>query len=478
MRQDAVTLCVGLICVLPSLAQAEEIRVANTIELRAALAHVAPGVTVLLSPGVYEGGLYLPNVSGAEGAPIVIQGADPNALPVFRGGGGQAFHLADCSHVVLRNLRVEGFAGNGINIDDGGSFETPSHHITLENVTISFCSRVAGYFRGDGLTVRQTLFSDTSTEGLYVIGSSDVLLERNIFRRNNVENLTGYYPAAVKIFNQSHRVVCRDNLVMDNPNSSGIWYDVGNRDGVFVNNWVQDCQDGFFFEISDGAVCAGNVFVNCDKGIRILNSANVRVWHNTLIDSVASFERNERSASGDRFGWQSPRRQRSLLQAPPSLRAEPCGLRQAHRAPGHATRRQRLRPKRRGPFRAPSGLEPHSRQRRPGGTQNSRRSPEIAPTIRSPRQSRREPAGRAVPKPGPETLRADSGPLPAELRSPHARRSPPTARLAEAGHAPTRRLPRPPELKVSGTFVGVNNACSVPSGAVESLLCPDPSESR
>ena len=174
---------------------------------------------------------------------------------------------------------------------------------TLENVTISFCSRVAGYFRGDGLTVRQTLFSDTSTEGLYVIGSSDVLLERNIFRRNNVENLTGYYPAAVKIFNQSHRVVCRDNLVMDNPNSSGIWYDVGNRDGVFVNNWIQDCQDGFFFEISDGAVCAGNVFVNCDKGIRILNSANVRAWHNTLIDSVASFERNERSATGDRFGW-------------------------------------------------------------------------------------------------------------------------------------------------------------------------------
>jgi len=174
---------------------------------------------------------------------------------------------------------------------------------TLENVTVSFCSRVAGFFRGDGLTIRQSLFSDTSTEGVYVIGSSDVLLEKNIFRRNNVESLTGYYPAAVKIFNQSHRVTCRDNLVMDNPNSNGIWYDVGNRDGVFVDNWVQDCQDGFFFEISKGAVCAGNVFVNCDKGIRVLNSSNVRVWHNTLVDSVASFERNERSATGDHFGW-------------------------------------------------------------------------------------------------------------------------------------------------------------------------------
>jgi hypothetical protein len=174
---------------------------------------------------------------------------------------------------------------------------------TLENVTISFCSRVAGYFRGDGLVLRNSLISDTSTEGFYVIGSSDVLLERNIFRRNNVEQLTGYYPAAVKIFNQSHRVTVRDNLVIDNPNSNGVWYDVGNRDGVFVNNWVEGALDGFFFEISKGAIVAGNVFVGCDKGVRVLNSRDVRVYHNTFVDTVASFERNERSAVGDHFGW-------------------------------------------------------------------------------------------------------------------------------------------------------------------------------
>jgi hypothetical protein len=174
---------------------------------------------------------------------------------------------------------------------------------TLENVTISFCSRVAGYFRGDGLVLRNSLISDTSTEGFYVIGSSDVLLERNIFRRNNVEQLTGYYPAAVKIFNQSHRVTVRDNLVIDNPNSNGVWWDVGNRDGVFVNNWVENALVGFFFEISKGATVAGNVFVGCGRGAWALNSANVRVYHNTFVDSVASFERNERSAVGDHFGW-------------------------------------------------------------------------------------------------------------------------------------------------------------------------------
>ncbi len=174
---------------------------------------------------------------------------------------------------------------------------------TLENVAITFCSRVAGYFRGDGLTIRHSLFSDTSTEGVYVIGSSDVLLEKNIFRRNNIEPLTGYFPSAVKVFNQSYRVTCRDNLVMDNPHSNGIWYDVGNVDGVFINNWVQDCRDGFFVEISKGAICAGNVFLNCENGIRALNSSDVHAWNNTLINSPVSIARDGRSATGDHFGW-------------------------------------------------------------------------------------------------------------------------------------------------------------------------------
>src|SRR5690606_41186778 len=54
----------------------------------------------------------------------------------------------------------------------------------------------------------------------------------------------------------------RDNLVIDHPHSNGVWYDVGNVDGVFANNYVEGTQIGFFFEISKGVVVAGNVFVN------------------------------------------------------------------------------------------------------------------------------------------------------------------------------------------------------------------------
>ncbi len=189
---------------------------------------------------------------------------------------------------------------------------------TLEHCTISFCSRVAAYLRGDSLTIRHCRISDTSTEGIYIIASNDVLLEKNIFMRNNIETISGYYPAAVKIFNQCHRVTCRDNLVIDLPHSNGIWYDVGNVDGYFINNWVQDVgnyraplnieqpwpsENGFFFEISKGCICAGNVFVNCDHGLWILNSCNAQIYNNTFVNSTACISRNARSAAGDHFGW-------------------------------------------------------------------------------------------------------------------------------------------------------------------------------
>ena len=217
-----------------------------------------------------------------------------------------------------RALEVEGKEPEGV--ADEASFGKEVVGTTLEDCSVTFTSRVAGYFRGDSLVLRRCRISDTSTEGIYIIASNDVLLEGNIFQRNNIESITGYYPAAVKIFNQCHRAICRDNLITDLPNSNGVWYDVGEVEGVFVNNWVENVgpinapfstnqlwpsDNGFFFEISKGAVVSGNVFVNCDHGLMILNSSNVRVYQNTFFNSMACIGRNARTVEGDRFGWHS-----------------------------------------------------------------------------------------------------------------------------------------------------------------------------
>ena len=188
----------------------------------------------------------------------------------------------------------------------------------LENCSFTKALRVGVFAHGDSMVIRNCKIEDTNTEGLYIVASDDVLLERNIFAHNNIEKWTGYFPAAVKIFNQSHRVVCRENLVTNHPNSNGIWYDVGNVDGVFVNNRIEKVgspegpfrndqvwpsRNGFFFEISKGVTVAGNEFVNNNQGMLILNSCDAKVYNNTFINSRATFGRDDRGDGEDHFGW-------------------------------------------------------------------------------------------------------------------------------------------------------------------------------
>jgi len=115
---------------------AGDITVQNSTELLGILRNPRDITSILLVPGEYSGGIYIHNISGRAGNPITIRGTDPNNPPIFSGGGSQAIHMADCSHITLAHIKVRGYSANGINIDDGGSFETPSHHIVLNNITI------------------------------------------------------------------------------------------------------------------------------------------------------------------------------------------------------------------------------------------------------------------------------------------------------------------------------------------------------
>jgi parallel beta-helix repeat protein len=210
---------------------------------------------------------------------------------------------------VIRGITFTQYAYRALEVDgkDPEGISPESEHgkdvvgTTLEHCSISFCSRVAAYLRGDRLTMRNCRVSDTSTEGIYILSSSDVLLERNVFTRNNIERITGYYPAAVKIFNQCYRVTCNDNLVTDLPFSNGIWYDVGNVDAVFTNNWVENVgligravsylqtwpsESGFFFEISKGHLHRKRI---CQ--LRAWNpypqQHDAKMYNNTLVNSTA-----------------------------------------------------------------------------------------------------------------------------------------------------------------------------------------------
>jgi hypothetical protein len=103
--------------------------------LRRALADAVPGTTICIAPGHYRGGISARWLRGEPGRPIVLAAADPGRPPVFE-GGDFGWHLSDPAHIELHDLAVANVRGNGINIDDGGSYDSPAHHVVLRGLVV------------------------------------------------------------------------------------------------------------------------------------------------------------------------------------------------------------------------------------------------------------------------------------------------------------------------------------------------------
>ena len=111
------------------------------------------------------------------------------------------------------------------------------------------------------------------------------LFEHNVVRNNSFEG--GKHSAnyiAVK-FGFADNATIRHNHVEDN-GGHGIWLDVGANNNTVVNNIARNNQQaGIHFEISDGAILAGNILVDNGYGIWVTTSSNGRIYNNTFVDN-------------------------------------------------------------------------------------------------------------------------------------------------------------------------------------------------
>ncbi len=151
---------------------ANEIVIADAKQLSQILRNLKPDMTLRIAPGEYPGGHYVNGV-----ASLTIEALDPSDPPHFK-GGANAWHFSRCNDLTIRNLRVSGQTGNGLNLDDGGQFDHPTTGITVEHVEISDVGpkgncdgiKCSGL---DRFTIQHCFFTGWGGQGVDMVGCHD-----------------------------------------------------------------------------------------------------------------------------------------------------------------------------------------------------------------------------------------------------------------------------------------------------------------
>jgi hypothetical protein len=130
-------------------------------DITAAAKTAVPGDTVLVHNGTYFGDQLLQGLQGAPGKWIYII-AEKSGAVLFKGGTA-ALKGSDIAYLHIEGMVFTGQTGNGLNIDDGGNYASPSHHIVLQHCT----------FRDMAATGNNDL--------LKLSGVDDLIIQRCIF---------------------------------------------------------------------------------------------------------------------------------------------------------------------------------------------------------------------------------------------------------------------------------------------------------
>ncbi|MBO9563927.1 MAG: DUF5123 domain-containing protein [Niastella sp.] len=181
------------------------------LNITAAAKKARPGDTILVHAGTYHGDQVLQGLQGTKDRWIYILAEKDDAVQ-FK-GGAVAWKASDIAY-----LHIEGFVfirqtDNGLNIDDGGTYDSPAHHIVfrhcafrdmaakgnndllklsgVDNFTLQQCTFLNGSAGGSGIDmvgchdglITQCRFENMGSNAVQAKGgSSNIRIEANTFK--------------------------------------------------------------------------------------------------------------------------------------------------------------------------------------------------------------------------------------------------------------------------------------------------------
>jgi hypothetical protein len=103
--------------------------------IRTAVRLATPGTRILVQAGTYWGSISLTGLRGEPGRPIAIAAAGDVVLDAA--AASTVLSGSDLRYVVVEGFTLRGAAVHGINIDDGGSYDTPTEQVVLRRLTVA-----------------------------------------------------------------------------------------------------------------------------------------------------------------------------------------------------------------------------------------------------------------------------------------------------------------------------------------------------
>ena len=151
----------------------------------AAARNATPGTRIVLQPGTYPADGSMGRRQGTANEPIAIVA---NGNVVFDAiGATSAMHFTDPRYLVLQGFAVINSSAHGINIDDGGSYDTPAEHVIVRNLTFRNigtggnhdCLKMSGV---DRFLVLDSEFDDCDHgEAIDMVGCHEGVVKGNFF---------------------------------------------------------------------------------------------------------------------------------------------------------------------------------------------------------------------------------------------------------------------------------------------------------
>lgn len=145
-----------------------------------AAAQVQPGDTVLISPGVYAGGIVV-ETGGTASEPISFIASGPGVVVEGSGGERDAFFIDQADYILVEGLTIQ-------HADRAGMRISQSHHVTVRASTFADNGTWGLFTDFSDYTVVEDsqAYGSVDEHGIYISNSSDYpTIRRNTLHHNN-----------------------------------------------------------------------------------------------------------------------------------------------------------------------------------------------------------------------------------------------------------------------------------------------------